>query len=48
MAKTSTCVIGNIFQLMARFLSGKFQRVVLNGQTSDGKLFMQVYHGFPF
>ena len=26
---------GNLFQLIKRFLSGRFQRVLLNGQTSD-------------
>ena len=28
---------GNLFQLIKRFLSGRFQRVLLNGQTSDWK-----------
>ena len=28
-------VSGNLFQLIASFLNGKFQRVLLNGQTSD-------------
>ena len=28
-------VSGNLFQLITSFLSGKFQRVLLNGQTSD-------------
>ena len=26
---------GNLFQLIKSFLSGRFQRVILNGQTSD-------------
>ena len=28
-------VSGNLFQLIKSFLSGRFQRVLLNGQTSD-------------
>ena len=28
---------GNLFLLIKRFLSGRFQRVLLNGQTSDWK-----------
>ena len=28
-------VSGNLFQLITSFLSGKFRRVLLNGQTSD-------------
>ena len=28
-------VNGNLFQLIKSFLSGRFQRVLLNGQTSD-------------
>ena len=28
-------VSGNFFQLIKSFLSGRFQRVLLNGQTSD-------------
>ena len=28
-------ISGNTFQLIKKFLSGRFQRVILNGQTSD-------------
>ena len=28
-------VRGNLFQLITSFLNGRFQRVILNGQTSD-------------
>ena len=31
----SNGVSGNLFQLIKSFLSGRFQRVLLNGQTSD-------------
>ena len=27
--------VGNLFQLIKSFLSGRFQEVLLNGQTSD-------------
>ena len=35
--KIKNGVSGNLFQLTKSFLSGRFQRVLLNGKTSDWK-----------